>query len=167
MTIDGATLLAALAAAGVLFWMALATVRAGQLQTWAGPVIRRAERPVYFWFGVWLAFALAAFFLIVAIAVAGKLGGLWTFPAGWSADLAADGASLVVALATAGFLASMALHNVRTGEIATISARTLSRANDPGGFWFAIALSLALAGFFIALGVATFGRLAGWWEFRL
>lgn len=78
-----------------------------------------------------------------------------------------DGARLIMSLAVAGYLAWTALGNVRSGEIVTPSAKKLQRANDPGGFWFAIALSFAFAAFFLAVALGTIGKMAGWWEFRL
>ncbi len=78
-----------------------------------------------------------------------------------------DGATLIMSIAVSGFLIWITLNNLRTGEIASLTGPVVRRADNPSMFWFAVALALALAAFFLALGLATVGKLVGWWEFTL
>lgn len=78
-----------------------------------------------------------------------------------------DGPTLIMSAVASGFLIWIAISNLQKGEISTLTGPVVRRADNPSMFWFAITLSLALAVFFLALGFATVGKMAGWWEFTL
>lgn len=77
LMMDGVTLIMSLGVTGFLGWIVLTQLRTGELPTLMGPVIRRSEKPEMFWFGAWMAIAMAVFFFALALVTIGNMVGWW------------------------------------------------------------------------------------------